>query len=358
MFDILFDLPARLLSWLYVVTDSYIGAIAIIAAIVMLLVTPLNLKSTRGMLEMQKMQPLMREVQNQYGDDRQKLAEEQMKLYREYGVSPMSSCLPMLATMPVFIIMFRVLTGLTYRPTGANELLGRAVLRAAGAAETEVVGFLPRYLDHTSGLYQSLVRKTEMTSLGLDLSLSPAQMLQADIGKGLIYACLVAFLGLLYLFQQRMVSARATSPGMSPAMQRMMQYMPVMFAAFQVFFLLALVIYYIVQTVLRILQQAYITRRFYSGENSLGVQAQAAGERARKMAAESGDGGGFLQRALEGRADEPRSKASAIEAKSKPVPKKGPAKTPPSKSRTNRPASSGKASSNRPSGGKKRRKKR
>ena len=63
-------------------------------------------------------------------------------------------------------------------------------------------------------------------------------------------------LGVLYFFQQRMVAARAAvSPTMSPGQQKLMQYLPVVFAVFQIFFLLGLVIYYIVQTVLRILQQ-------------------------------------------------------------------------------------------------------
>ena len=80
-----------------------------------------------------------------------------------------------------------------------------------------------------------------------------------------------------------------------------MQYLPVVFAVFQVFFLLGLVIYYMAQAVLRILQQAYITRRFYGHDEALGRQAQRAGERARELAketdGESGGGGGFFAQA-------------------------------------------------------------
>ena len=67
-----------------------------------------------------------------------------------------------------------------------------------------------------------------------------------------------------------------------------MQYLPVVFAVFQIFFLLGLVVYYIVQTVLRIAQQFYITKRFYQGEHSLGRQAQAASEKARELAKQDG----------------------------------------------------------------------
>ena len=71
---------------------------------------------------------------------------------------------------------------------------------------------------------------------------------------------------------------------MSPAQQKLMQYLPVVFAVFQVFFLTGLIIYYMAQAVLRIAQQAYITRRFYGHEESLGRQAQRAGDEARELA--------------------------------------------------------------------------
>ena len=73
-----------------------------------------------------------------------------------------------------------------------------------------------------------------------------------------------------------------------------MQYLPVAFAVFQIFFLTGLVVYYAAQAVLRIGQQAYITRRFYGHEEALGRQAQRAGEQARELAKQEGGGGGGL----------------------------------------------------------------
>jgi YidC/Oxa1 family membrane protein insertase len=253
------------------------------------------------MLEMQRLAPEMRRLQNQYRNDRTKLNEEMMKLYQEHKVNPMSSCLPLLAQMPVFIIMFRILHGLTFKPTGQSAALAHGVLAAVGRP-TEELGFLPRYISHTSDLYGDLVGREEMQSLGLDLAKSPAAALADNFGTGLIYALLVVALGVLYFFQQRMVAARAaTSPTMSPAQQKLMQYLPVVFAVFQVFFLLGLVIYYMAQAVLRIAQQAYITRRFYGHDEALGRQAQRAGERARELAKEAqgedGGGGGFFAQA-------------------------------------------------------------
>ena len=117
-----------------------------------------------------------------------------------------------------------------------------------------------------------------------------------------MYALLVVALAGLYFLQQRMVAARAAvSPTMSPAQQKLMQYLPVVFAIFQVFFLAGLIIYYMAQAVLRIGQQAYITRRFYGHEDALGRQAQRAGHEARELAkndpaVDNGDGkkGGFF----------------------------------------------------------------
>lgn len=294
----MFEVPAALLAWFYSWTNSYIIAISLIAVVVMLIVTPLTLKSTRGMLEMQRLAPEIRKLQNEYRGDRQRMNEEMMRLYQDHKVNPMASCLPLLAQTPVFIIMFRIMIGLTYRPEGGNEAVASTVLRAGGAQNPDVVGFIPRYISTDSVMFQDLARQTEMKSLGLDLSLSPLQALGSNFAQGLLYAAIVVVLAGLYFFQQRMVAARASiSPSMSPTQQKLMQYLPVFFAVFQVFFLLGLVIYYIVQAVLRILQQGYITKRFYGSDESLGRQAQRAGEQARELAKEAGEDTGLFAQA-------------------------------------------------------------
>ena len=360
-----FEVPAAVLNWLYAVTGSFTVAISLVAFVVMAIVTPLTLKSTKGMLEMQRLAPEMRRLQQEYRNDRQKLNEEMMRLYQEHKVNPMASCLPLLAQTPVFIVMFRILHDATYVPTGTNERIARAVLTAAGRPD-ETIGFLPRYLSSGSEMYQALVRQTEMPSWGLDLSKSAAVTLGENFGKGLIYAGLVVVLGLLYLFQQRMVASRATlSPTMSESQQKLMQYLPVAFAVFQIFFLLGLVIYYIVQSVIRILVQAYITKRFYAGDESLGRQAQAASVKAREISSAEGGGGIFAQakRDLAGaRGDDSKKPKSSSSQSDTATPSTGGAKG--SNSRTgggrqqSRPASqsSGKSNLQRPGGQRKKKK--
>jgi YidC/Oxa1 family membrane protein insertase len=293
-----FEIPASLLAWLYSLVSNYAIAIALIAVVVMVIITPLTLKSTKGMLEMQRLAPDMRRLQQQYRNDRQKLNEEMMKLYQEHKVNPMASCLPLIAQMPIFIIMFRVLHGLTYKPAGAPSAIANGVLAASGQPTQEALGFVPRYISHDSELFQSLFRNFEMKALGIDLAISPAEALSKGFSTGIVYALLVVMLGGLYFLQQRMVAARAAvSPTMSPTQQKVMQYLPVAFAFFQIFFLTGLVIYYAAQALLRIGQQAYITRRFYGHDEALGRQAQRAGEQARELAKQDGGGGGIFAQA-------------------------------------------------------------
>lgn len=294
----MFQAAAWLLSFFYDLVNSYAGAIALIAVAVMILITPLTLKSTKGMLEMQRLQPEMRRIQQECKGDRQRLNEEMMKLYSEHKVNPLASCLPLLAQMPIFIIMFRVLSKLTEKQAGETT-------------------FSPSYLSESSQLFKDLSVSEEMRSLGLDLARRPAEVLGEDFVRGIPYVASVLLLGVLYYVQQRMVASRTASPTMSPTQQKIMQYLPVVFAVFQLFFPTGLVVYYITQAVVRIGQQAYITRRFYRGDESIGQLAQQASAKARDMQKETGG------KASAGKApDKPSSRA-----KTPPAAKKAPEST-------------------------------
>ncbi len=265
MFDWAFQGVAWLMATFYGWVPDYAFAIALMAVVVMLVLTPLTLKSTKGMLEMQRLQPEMRRLQAEHRGDRQKLNEAMMKLYQEHKVNPLASCLPLLAQMPVFIVLFRLVNGLTFVPAGETS-------------------FAPKYLDESTALYRSLDAATEMRALGLDLARHPIDVMRGDFVGGLPYAGLVVVLALVYLVQQRMVASRTVSPSMSASQQRLLQYMPVAFAFFQLILPTSLVIYYLAQAVIRIGQQQYITVRFYRRDDSLGRQAQAASAAAREIA--------------------------------------------------------------------------
>ncbi|MGB8860892.1 MAG: YidC/Oxa1 family membrane protein insertase [Ilumatobacteraceae bacterium] len=356
-----FEQPARLLAWFYSFTHNYIIAISMIALVVMLVTAPLVLKSTKGMLEMQKLQPEMKKLQNQYRNDRQKLNEEMMKLYQEHKVNPLASCLPLVLQMPVFIIMFRVLHGLSNTVTCATPTDPKEKIAAVCGTFTDGRKmFNPAYLDHSTELYKSLAGKNEMLAWGLDLSRRPYQVISESFGKGMVYALLVVALGVLYFVQQKMVASRAAvSPSVSPTQQKLMQYLPVVFAVFLVFYLTGLVIYYMAQAVFRIGLNFYITHRFYKHEHSLGRQAQRAGEEAREIAKKDGGGGGMFAQAkrdlVAAKEKKPASGSSSNTStttvskrvtppKNKPTPASGrPAARPPSTGKAARPDGSGRS---------------
>src|SRR6186997_132384 len=172
-----FEAPGWLIEKFYQFTSNYAISIALIAVVVMIVITPLTLKSTKGMLEMQRLAPETKRLQQLYRNDRAKLNEEMMALYQEHKVNPLASCLPLLAQMPVFIIMFRVLHGLTYKPINEAIPVSKAIYAGARQTPPQELGFVPRYISHTSDLYTSLFGKFEMKSLGLDLAKSPIQAL-------------------------------------------------------------------------------------------------------------------------------------------------------------------------------------
>jgi len=332
----LFEGPAWLLAKFYDFTNNYILAITMIALVVMLITAPLQLKATKGMLEMQRLQPQLRRLQQEHRGDRQKLNEEMMKLYQEHKVNPLASCFPLLLQFPVFIIMFQVLHGLTASIEGREGF----------------PGFTPKYISSTSQLYQDLVGQNEMMAWGIDLAKRPIDAIGESFGGGFIYALLVVALGALYLVQQKMVAARATvSPTMSPMQQKIMQYLPVVFAVFLVFYLTGLVIYYMAQAIFRIGLQWYTTVRFYKGEQSLGRQAMAAGEQAREMAkSEPGGGGLFGQMKKEAAAAKQASSKNAKPSSSTTVSKRvtAPKNKPTPTGKGGRPAPSGRATRPKP----------
>lgn len=317
----LFEGPAWLLAKFYDFYPNYIVAISLIALVVMIITAPLQLKATKGMLEMQRLQPELRKLQQEHRGDRQKLNEEMMKLYQQHKVNPLASCFPLLLQFPVFIIMFKVLHGLTTEITCgvAGLSAGAQELCVGQAAGTKV--FYPDYIPASSDLYQSLAGQSTMMSWGLDLAERPIDMIAKGFSTGFIYALLVLVLGVLYFVQQKMVAARATmSPTMSASQQKIMQYLPVVFAVFLVFYLTGLVIYYMAQAIFRIALQWYITKRFYAGEHSLGQQAQKASEHAREIAKADPNGGGGLF----GQAKKELAAAKESKVKGSP-PKGGPA---------------------------------
>ena len=140
MFDLFFDLIASTLAFFYDVYPSYGFAVMCLTLAVMVVVTPLTLKSTRSMLQMQRLQPELKAIQNRYKDDRQKMNEELMAFYQENNINPLGGCLPLLVQLPVFLVLFRVVQGITRRVTDFDSRV--PVKQDTGQGRDYLVRFL------------------------------------------------------------------------------------------------------------------------------------------------------------------------------------------------------------------------
>lgn len=90
----------------YIHLYNYVFAIILLTLIVKVVTTPLNVKQQKSMKSMQKINPMMQEINAKYADDPQKKQEAMSKLYKEANISPLSGCLPLLIQMPILMILF------------------------------------------------------------------------------------------------------------------------------------------------------------------------------------------------------------------------------------------------------------
>lgn len=101
---------AEVLNFLYRNAGHDYGvAIILLTLGVRLIMLPLTIKQTRSMQDMQRVQPMLKKLQEKYKDDKQKLQEEMMKFYSEHKINPLGGCLPMLLQFPIMIALFRML---------------------------------------------------------------------------------------------------------------------------------------------------------------------------------------------------------------------------------------------------------
>ncbi len=84
-------------------------AIIILTVLIKGILFPLTFKSLKSQREMQELQPKIAEIREKYKDEKEKMAQELMAIYKEHNVNPFGSCLPLLIQIPVFFALFRVL---------------------------------------------------------------------------------------------------------------------------------------------------------------------------------------------------------------------------------------------------------
>lgn len=98
--------------WILLQIHAFVGnwglAIIVLTVLFRIAIWPLISTQTRSMYAMQRLQPKLQELQKKYKNDREKLTQETMKLYQQEKVNPAGGCLPIVAQMPLFIILWRV----------------------------------------------------------------------------------------------------------------------------------------------------------------------------------------------------------------------------------------------------------
>jgi len=110
--------------------ENVMLAIVVFTAIVRMAILSLTIKQQRSMKKMQELSPKLKKLQEKYKDDRERLVQEQMTLYREAGVNPLAGCLPLLVQLPILFGLWRaIIATLASTPTQLLELENRILLR-------------------------------------------------------------------------------------------------------------------------------------------------------------------------------------------------------------------------------------
>ncbi|MGH8981206.1 MAG: YidC/Oxa1 family membrane protein insertase [Acidimicrobiales bacterium] len=264
IFHPLFVAIASVLAWIYGIVPTYAVAIILLTVLIMALLTPLTIKSTRSMLSMQALQPEMQKLRAKYkgAENRQQLNEEMMKLYREKGVSPTGGCLPMFLQMPAFIVLYDVIRGLANTVKSGQQMgTGKKICHPVHPA---LICATPRYVPHSSAIFRSLHSTPGvMHSIGLNLAARPLTH-HSHWYEYIPYFVLLGIAVALQYFQMAQMTRRNKKNNNAPAvpqqMQTMQRVMPLFFA--YIYFLVpaGVVIYMIVSSGIRVLTQDMIFR--------------------------------------------------------------------------------------------------
>ena len=264
----MFDLIANLMAWFYSLVPSVGLAIIMLTLVVMVVLTPVTLKGTRSMIKMQHLGPELKKIQARHKGNREALNQEMMAFYKANNINPMGGCLPLFAQMPVFLVLYQVLRGITRRLSDLGDSVGWVAGRLSvgetlGGAPTDPQAFYPAYIDHGSEIFRDLSNRSEMVFLGMDLSRSASTALSESVVAVLPYVLLILVVGISSWFQQRQIRGRNPDAAVNPQMQMMMKVMPFFLPIISVSLDASLVLYFVVSNLYRIGQQAYITRSLY-----------------------------------------------------------------------------------------------
>src|SRR5664280_2406005 len=171
IFQPLLDAVGSVLAFFYSIVPNYPIDVTMLTIVIMALLTPLTVKSTKNMAAMQALGPEMKKLQQKYKgpENRAQLNEEMMKLYKEHKVNPASGCLPMLLQMPFFFMLYSVIKGMT------NTITYPQVTKTTAAGLKVVIPehvvAHPRYISPSTKMYHAIVAAHgRLISGGIDFS--------------------------------------------------------------------------------------------------------------------------------------------------------------------------------------------
>jgi len=206
--------------------DNFGLTIIVLTVVVRALMYPLTIKQLRATKAMQSLQPKLAELQKKHAKDRQKLGQEQMKLYRESGLNPMGCMVPMLVQMPIWIALYQ------------------SIIRVLAVSPEEFLG-LSRYLYGWPQVYTLLPLNDNFLWLNL------------AIPDG--YLVLPVLVGGTMWVQQKMMMSRGADPKQQQQAQLMLWMMPLMFAFLTMQFPSGLALYWVTSNVITIVSQYFVT---------------------------------------------------------------------------------------------------
>ena len=216
-------------------------SIVSLTVVIRIALIPLFVKQIKSSRQMQLLQPKVRELQKKYGHDREKLGQETMKLYREHNANPLSSCLPLLLQMPIFLALFRVLDGAARGiPRGHWLEIHPELLESLRNATI----FGARLSDTFLGVgFANGITSTHIVTIVLILGMTAT-----------------LFVTQLQLMRKNMPPEALTGP--FAQQQKMMLYLfPIIFAVGGVNFPIGVLIYWLASNLWTMGQQFYVIRR-------------------------------------------------------------------------------------------------
>ncbi|WP_225076445.1 membrane protein insertase YidC [Streptomyces sp. CoT10] len=253
-------------SWVIVQFHTVYGAIfgpdtgwawglSIVSLVILIRICliPLFVKQIKATRAMQTLQPEMKKIQERYKNDKQRQSEEMMKLYKESGTNPLSSCLPILAQSPFFFALYHVLNGIaTGKTIGVidDQLL-------ASARKAHIIGapLAAKFMDSTD----------KVAALGASLT---------DVR--VVTAVMIILMSASQFYTQRQLMTKNVDTTVkTPFMQqqKMLMYVfPVMFAIFGINFPVGVLVYWLTTNVWTMGQQMYVIHN----NPTPGSKAQAA----------------------------------------------------------------------------------